>query len=72
MIKYGTENQRRKHNFNQFDKLFNELYGKNIGDLLKWILNQKHQFNSDEMYNEIMLDFNLWMKKNKISIGEKS
>mgnify|MGYP003682087143 FL=1 len=68
MIKYGTENQRRKHNFNQFDKLFNELYGKNIGDLLKWILNQKHQFNSDEMYNEIMLDFNLWMKKNKISI----
>jgi hypothetical protein len=68
MIKYGTENQRRKHNFNQFDKLFNELYGKDIGDLLKWILNQKHQFNSDEMYNEIMLDFNLWMKKNKISI----
>ena len=68
MIKYGTENQRKKHNFNQFDKLFNELYGKDIGDLLKWILNQKHQFNSDEIYNEIMLDFNLWMKKNKISI----
>ena len=68
MIKYGTENQRKKHNFNQFDKLFNEVHGKDIGDLLKWILNQKHQFNSDEMYNEIMLDFNLWMKKNKISI----
>ena len=67
MIKYGTENKRREHNFKQFDKLLDEVHGKDIGDLLKWILNQKHQFNSDKIYNEIMLDFNLWIK-NKISI----
>lgn len=68
--KQQDEHYRRKANYNSFDKILSRSHGGDIVDMHKWLFKQRHQFSTEDEFNQIKSDFNLWMLDRKISIHE--